>query len=167
MKFHSSLLTILTIAALAALSGCKGAQKSGDSEGGGGGSVSESDINSDMADSDSGRAMGLQTVHYDYDSSNLSGEAKATLNQNASIMKDNGSVKIQVEGHCDERGGIQYNIALAERRAKSAKSYLVEHGVPANRISVISYGKEKPLDPGHSEDAWAKNRRANFRITEK
>jgi peptidoglycan-associated lipoprotein len=166
MKFRS-LLAILTLAALVALSGCKGAQKNSGDGSDGSGSVSDSDINSDMADSDSGHAMGLQTVHYDYDSSTLSGEAKSTLNNNASILKDNGSVKIQIEGHCDERGGIQYNIALAERRAKSAKSYLVEHGVAASRISVISYGKEKPLDPGHSEEAWSKNRRANFRITEK
>lgn len=125
------------------------------------------DISSETADSDSGKAMGLETVHYAYDSSALSTEAKNTLKANAQILKANSTLKIQIEGHCDERGGIQYNIALGERRANAAKNYVVNQGVNADRITTISYGKEKPLDPGHDESAWAKNRRANFRITEK
>lgn len=149
-------------------SGCKGAQKRDDnSSANSSGSISDSDINSELADSDSGRAGGLQTIHYDYDSSTLSGEARQTLENNAAIMKENSSYKIQVEGHTDERGGIQYNIALGERRANAAKAYLVDKGIDASRITSISYGKEKPLDEGHSEDAWSKNRRANFRLTGK
>ena len=158
-----SLVTMLSLAL--AFNGCKGAQKkAGD---GSSGTISESDINADLADSDSGKGMGLETVHYDYDSSTLGSEAKATLDKNAQVLKDKGSLKVQVEGHTDERGGIQYNIALGERRAKAAKSYLVDKGVSEERISTISYGKEKPLDSGHDESAWGKNRRSNFRITEK
>jgi peptidoglycan-associated lipoprotein len=148
------------------LAGCSSSQKSS-GDGSDSGSISDADIAGDGADSDSGRAMGLQTVNFDYDSSALSAEAKTILNNNANILKANGSVRIQIEGHTDERGGIQYNIALGERRAKAARSYLIAQGVSAGRISIISYGKEKPLDYGHSEEAWYKNRRANFRITEK
>ncbi len=77
------------------------------------------------------------------------------------------TVKIQIEGHCDERGTAEYNLALGERRANSAKKYLVSLGIPADRLSTISYGKEMPLDPGHNEEAWAKNRRAHFIILSK
>lgn len=157
--------TILALTLSVAFTGCKGAQKKSDESGAG--SISEQDINQEMADSDSGRAAGMETIHYDYDSSTLSGEAKSTLDKNAAILKEKSNLKVQVEGHTDERGGIQYNIALGERRAKAAKHYLVDRGVSADRISVISYGKEKPVDAGHDESAWNKNRRANFRITEK
>jgi peptidoglycan-associated lipoprotein len=129
--------------------------------------VTEEQIDQGVADSDSGKAMGLQTVYYGYDSSALDSGAKATLTANAQILKERQNIKVQLEGHTDERGGIQYNIALGERRANSAKAFLVDQGVSADRISIISYGKEKPLDPGHDEAAWSKNRRANFRITEK
>ncbi len=125
------------------------------------------DISSDLADSDSGKAMGLETVHYGYDSSTLDSSAKKTLSANAAVMKDKTNLKVQVEGHTDERGGIQYNIALGERRANTAKAFLVDHGVSAERITTISYGKEKPVDQGHDDSAWSKNRRANFRVTEK
>ncbi|MGK5082951.1 peptidoglycan-associated lipoprotein Pal [Bdellovibrionota bacterium FG-1] len=118
-------------------------------------------------DSDSGKAMGLQTVHFGYDSSTLDAEAKTVLETNASLLKGKASVKVQVEGHCDHRGGIQYNIALGEKRANAAKSYLVDLGVSADRISTISFGKERPLDTGTSEAAYAKNRRGNFVVTAK
>ena len=125
------------------------------------------ELSGDLSDSDSGKAMGLQTVYYAYDSNALDAKSKAVLNENATILKNNNSVKIQIEGHCDERGGIQYNIALGERRATSAKAFLLDKGIPADRITIISYGKEKPMDQGHDETSWSKNRRANFRITEK
>jgi peptidoglycan-associated lipoprotein len=116
-------------------------------------------------DSDSGKAMGLQTVHFPYDSFGLNSEAKGVLKDNAGILKAHSSLKIQVEGHCDERGGIQYNIALGEKRANAVKEFLVDGGVKADRITTISFGKERPLDAGHTEAAYAKNRRANFVIT--
>jgi peptidoglycan-associated lipoprotein len=118
-------------------------------------------------DSDSGKAMGLQTVHFAYDSQALDSAAKDTLKANAEILKANMNVKIQIEGHCDQSGGIQYNIALGERRANSTKKYMVDQGVASDRITTISFGKERPADPGSSDEAHAKNRRANFVITSK
>ncbi len=129
--------------------------------------VNAADLAADLSDSDAGKAMGLETVHYAYDSSLLDESSKATLNSNAQILKEKTSLKIQIEGHCDERGGIQYNIALGERRANAAKAFITDKGISSDRITIISYGKEKPIDPGHTEESFSKNRRANFRITEK
>jgi peptidoglycan-associated lipoprotein len=89
------------------------------------------------------------------------------LKQNAALLAKYPRVKIQIEGHCDERGTSQYNLALGERRATSTKQYLITLGISADRISTISYGEEKPLDPGHNEEAWAKNRRAHSVILSK
>ena len=91
----------------------------------------------------------------------------AILKENAELLKKYPKVKIQIEGHCDERGTNEYNLALGERRANSTKNYLVSLGISPDRISTISYGEEKPLDPGHNEEAWAKNRRAHTIITAK
>jgi peptidoglycan-associated lipoprotein len=77
-------------------------------------------------------------------------------------MEKNSSTNVVVEGHCDERGSVEYNLALGERRAKAAKEFLVSYGIPANRLTTISYGKERPFDPGHDENSWAQNRRAHF-----
>ena len=118
-----------------------------------------------LGDSDSDKAMGLQTIHFAFDSFVLDSEAKNLLKANAQILKDKSSVKIQVEGHCDQRGGIQYNIALGEKRAVVAKKYLEDQGIAGDRISTISYGKERLLENAMTESAFAKNRRANFVIT--
>jgi peptidoglycan-associated lipoprotein len=118
-------------------------------------------------DSDSNKAGGLKTVYFGYDSSNLDSSAKETLKSNADFMNSNGSVDIQVEGHCDERGGRQYNLALGERRAKAVRDHLVAMGVAAKRVSVVSYGNERPASEGHDESAWSKNRRGNFVVTAK
>ena len=118
-------------------------------------------------DSDSSRAGGLMTVYFAYDSSVLSDSAKSALEGNANFMKANPSVEVQIEGHCDERGGIQYNIALGEKRAKTVKQYLEAMGVASKRMTWVSYGKERPLEFGHSENIWSKNRRANFVVTTK
>jgi peptidoglycan-associated lipoprotein len=91
----------------------------------------------------------------------------AILRENAALLKKYPNVKVQIEGHCDERGTIEYNLALGERRATSTKNYLVSLGISSDRISTITFGKEKPLDPGHHEEAWAKNRRAHTVITAK
>jgi peptidoglycan-associated lipoprotein len=107
----------------------------------------------------------LEKVYYDFDSYLLSPSARETLNKDADyLLKSIPAVKVQIEGHCDERGSDEYNLALGEKRAKSALTYLVTLGVPSARLSFISYGKEKPADPGHDEAAWAKNRRAEFVI---
>jgi peptidoglycan-associated lipoprotein len=124
-------------------------------------------MSNDMGSSDTGNAMGLQTIHFPYDSSLVDSNDKVTLTQNADILKSNPTVHIQVEGYCDNRGGIQYNIALGEKRAQAVKHFLQDHGVKGNRVTVISFGKEKPVDPANTEEAYAKNRRANFVITSK
>lgn len=116
-------------------------------------------------DSDSGKALGLQTVNFPYDSFVLDKESISRIKQNAGILKDKKTLKIQVEGHCDQRGGIQYNLALGEKRANSVRKYLIDHGIAKDRITTISFGKERPADPGTSEESYAKNRRANFVIT--
>jgi peptidoglycan-associated lipoprotein len=110
-------------------------------------------------------AAAFETVYFDFDKSDLRQDARNTLTKNADIMlKSKSASKIKIEGHCDERGSAEYNLALGERRATSALQYLVTLGVPADRLSIISYGKEKPAVEGHDEEAWAKNRRAEFVI---
>ncbi|MFZ9595419.1 MAG: OmpA family protein [Bdellovibrionia bacterium] len=130
-------------------------------------SIANADENSGMGDSDSGNAMGLQTVHFAYDDSALDDQAKSILDANAEILKNNPSVRVQIEGHCDQRGGVQYNIALGEKRAKVSLKYLKGLGISDDRLSIISLGKEKPVDPSTSEEAYARNRRDNFVITSK
>lgn len=109
----------------------------------------------------------LKDVHFDFDKYDIRPEEGQVLKENAALLMKSSAVKIQIEGHCDERGTAEYNLALGERRANSTKNYLVSLGVPPGRLSTISYGKEVPLDPGHNEEAWAKNRRAHFVILSK
>ena len=104
----------------------------------------------------------LQTIYFDFDSYNLSASARASLVKNAESLKKDAVDKVRIEGNCDERGSDEYNLALGERRAKTAMQYLVTMGIPADRLTFISYGKEKPADPGHDDAAWAKNRRDDF-----
>jgi len=101
----------------------------------------------------------LAPVYYSFDSSELDANAQSTLNKNADWLKSNPEVAIVLEGHCDERGTNEYNLALGERRAQSAQKYLTTLGVASERLSTISYGEEWPADPGHNEAAWSKNRR--------
>ena len=104
----------------------------------------------------------LTRVYFDFDSYVLSAKARKTLAQNAEVMKALPGLKVRIEGHCDERGSYEYNLALGERRAQAAMNYMATLGVPASRMSTISYGEEKPLMPGHDEAAWSKNRRDHF-----
>lgn len=106
----------------------------------------------------------LNDVFFDYDKATLSDESKRILADNATQLKEATEVTITIEGHCDERGTVAYNLALGERRANAAKDYLVSLGVTAGQVKTISYGKERPFDAGHTEAAWAKNRRAHFLI---
>jgi len=107
----------------------------------------------------------LETVYFDFDKSDLRQESRDVLSKNAEfLLKVKPDAKIKIEGNCDDRGSAEYNLALGERRAKSALQYLLTLGVKADRMSVISYGKEKPAVQGDTEEAWAKNRRADFVI---
>lgn len=103
-------------------------------------------------------------IHFDFDKANLQSGDAAILDQKVGILQVNPNLRIRVAGHCDERGSDEYNLALGNRRALAAKQYLVSHGIDAGRIETASYGKERPLDPGHNEEAWSKNRRDAFEI---
>lgn len=105
-------------------------------------------------------------VFFAYNRSDLAEASVAVLDRKLGVLQRAPRLAIQVAGHCDERGSDEYNLALGERRAASVKRYFVEHGIAAGRVSVMSYGEERPLDPGHTEEAWAKNRRAEFTVTE-
>ena len=109
----------------------------------------------------------LKDIHFDFDKYDIRPEDAEVLKANAALLMQYPKVKIQAEGHCDERGTNEYNLALGERRANSAKKYLISLGVSSDRISVISYGEEKPVDAGHNEEAWSKNRRGHFVILSK
>lgn len=124
--------------------------------------VVEKPIETDAQGSDSGKIAGLSTVFFEYDQARLTNDARKKLADNAEWIKTHPNFTIQVEGHTDARGSIEYNLALGERRAKSVKAYLQSLGIDGKRVTIISYGKEKPIDPGDGESAWAKNRRANF-----
>ncbi|MGA2330473.1 MAG: peptidoglycan-associated lipoprotein Pal [Syntrophales bacterium] len=112
-------------------------------------------------------AMTFKNVLFDFDKFNLKPEGRDTLKQLAEWLTNNKNNIVLIEGNCDERGTTEYNLALGERRAKEAMKYLVELGIDGKRIKTISYGKERPLDPGHTEEAWAKNRRDHFVVTSK
>ena len=106
---------------------------------------------------------GLERIHFDFDQFTLSADSRRILGDNAKYLKANSGSKVVIEGHCDERGSDEYNLALGESRALAAKNYLVSLGISAKRLSVISYGEEKPLSKGAGEAAWSQNRRAEFK----
>ena len=103
-------------------------------------------------------------IHFDYDKAIIRGGDAAVLDQKVAILQANPGLRIRISGHCDERGSDEYNLALGNRRATAAKQYLVSHGIDGGRVETVSYGEERPMDPGHNEDAWSKNRRDEFEI---
>jgi peptidoglycan-associated lipoprotein len=109
----------------------------------------------------------FQPVFYAFDSAEVDANAQKVLNANADILRKYPTWVLTIEGHSDERGTGEYNLALGERRAAAARTYLVSLGIPADRLKTVSYGKEFPFDPGHDESAWATNRRAHFVVTSK
>lgn len=150
--------------------GCKGRDKTTSDAGAGAEStpvtqdnkIDSTPMNFDAQGSDSNKIEGLSTVFFDYDKSTLSPESRETLKKNADWMKKNTKVNVQIEGHTDSRGSIEYNLALGERRANAVKAYLQTLGISASRLKIISYGKERPLVQAETEEAWSRNRRANF-----
>lgn len=138
-----------------------------------GGTVSQSDLDDQAAAEAALKAAKAEAakkrfqdkdIHFEYDSSELSSMAKFLIKDKADWLKENSGVTITIEGHCDERGTTDYNLALGERRAAAVKDYLINLGIGASRINTISYGEEKPVDMGKSEAAYRKNRRAHFSI---
>ena len=108
---------------------------------------------------------GLKDAFFAYDDYSLSPDARSALAGDAAYLKEMGGLRVTIEGHCDERGTVEYNLALGQRRADAARKYLADLGIDAGRLSTISYGKERPFAPGHDESAWSRNRRAHFRVT--
>ena len=162
------------LAIMAFLAACETAPKdAGDTAGSGASSASGSTSSSSesaSSGSSSADAGGMtkaeelvsigDRVLFDFDSSALSADAKSTLGAQAAFLKQNPAVRITIEGHCDERGTREYNLALGDRRAAAARDYLVAQGIDTARIKTISYGKERPSVIGSNETAWAQNRRA-------
>ncbi len=160
---------LVLIAAIGLLAACETAPKDAANAAGASGSSSSTSSSTEASSSSSSSAAATPAeelasigdrVFFDYDSSALSAEAKATLSAQAAFLASNPSVTITVEGHCDERGTREYNLALGERRATAARDYLVAQGVNAARIKTISYGKERPSFIGSNPYAYSKNRRA-------
>jgi peptidoglycan-associated lipoprotein len=116
---------------------------------------------------DLNRDSPLRPLYFELDSSDVSSDGQQILQANAAVLKKYPTMQITIEGHCDERGTAEYNLALGERRALAAKNYLVSLGIAADKVKTVSYGKEFPFDPGHDDSAWSKNRRAHFVITAK
>ena len=104
----------------------------------------------------------LESIYFDFDEGSIREDQKDIMLKNSEWLKANPKVKVRLEGHCDERGTAEYNLALGQKRSEAAKTFLEGLGIARQRISAISYGKERPLDPGHDEAAWAKNRRVDF-----
>jgi peptidoglycan-associated lipoprotein len=147
---------------------CSSKKKTGDSETAAAADTQAPQIDStpmdftDKGGSDSGKINGLQSINFEYDRASLSADAKQKIQGNAEWLKSKSGVSMQIEGHCDTRGSIEYNLSLGERRAQAVKNYMTSLGVSAQRLTIISYGKEKPLSMGDSESDHMKNRRANF-----
>lgn len=168
-------LVLLITATLGSMTACSSQKKKTGSEGTGTDGIStDSSTNPGGAssfeingDSDSKKAGGLVTVYFDYNSAALTNDTTEALQTNLAFLKANPTVKVQVEGHCDERGSVQFNLALGERRAKTVREYLLANGIEGGRITTISLGKERPVAFGHEEGAWSQNRRGNFVITAK
>ena len=116
----------------------------------------------DVKETASATVADLIRIHFDFDSYVLTGEARATLKQNAMVLKSASALKVKIEGHTDERGSDDYNLALGERRAQATMDYMRSLGVSASQLATISMGEMAPLDPSSNEAAWAKNRRAEF-----
>lgn len=165
-----TILIIPVLISCLVLSGCSmfgGGKKAG--EGGDGQGLSEADLNAQREGRFAGGSIPLaegegafRDIMFDYDSSAITDSARQDIEYNAQVLQANPGVRVQVEGHCDERGTAEYNLALGNQRARAVNDVLLSYGIPASRLSIISYGEEVPLDPGHSEDAWARNRRAHF-----
>ncbi|MDR1546907.1 MAG: peptidoglycan-associated lipoprotein Pal [Deltaproteobacteria bacterium] len=141
------LLLALAIALSLTVVGCA-KKPSGES----GGSASDAELQAFLGDH----------VYFDYDRYAIRSDQVPVLQSKVAYLNANSSATAEIQGHCDERGSEAYNLALGDRRAKAAYNYVVDAGISSSRLSTISYGEERPLDPGHDESAWSKNRRAQF-----
>jgi peptidoglycan-associated lipoprotein len=171
--FRTTALSALTIALTALTVSCAKPKKpdtdAGNQMGGTAGesapstpAIENKDNSTDPLGSDSGNIAGLSTIFFEYDQARLTNDARSKLAANADWIKGHPAFTIQIEGHTDSRGSVEYNLTLGERRAKAVKTYLEGLGIDGKRMNIISYGEEKPIVQGDGETAWSKNRRANF-----
>jgi peptidoglycan-associated lipoprotein len=128
-------------------------------------SVENEGVGQDVLSDANGEGGPLEDIHFSYDEATLTDEARATLDRHVAWLQAHADVHVRVEGHCDQRGTVEYNLALGERRARVAREYLVSKGIPTDRLTSVSYGKERPLDTGTDEGAYARNRRAHFAVS--
>jgi peptidoglycan-associated lipoprotein len=174
LRFISRLALLGTLTGVLALSstGCKKKKKLTDTETPDRPKVE--DVRTDTPTDTSGRSgaaedearrqLLAQVVYFDYDRSDIRGDQRVRVKDNADILKTWKNWSVTVEGHCDERGTNEYNLALGERRATAAKNALVAEGIASGRLSTVSFGEERASDPGHTEAAWSRNRRAEFKV---
>jgi len=162
MKLRKSIILLCLVVFVLAFAGCSQKQVTkGDGTSSAQSASAEQTMSKEAAEQSS---SGLSDIHFDFNKSNLRPDDKQILSDHAKYLKENKKVKIVIEGNCDERGSAKYNLALGDRRAQEAKKYLVNSGVDSKRIKTISYGKGRPIDSEHNEEAWAKNRRDHFVI---
>lgn len=166
MNFRIILAALVTGALAFSLASCGSKKKAEEGDqttvGATDDSISSSPMQFDPQGSDSGNIAGLSSITFAYDQASLTATARKKLADNANWIRENQNVTVQIEGHCDSRGSVEYNLALGERRAKSVKTYLTSLGIDPKRLTIISYGKEKPLAYGDTESDHETNRRANF-----
>lgn len=169
-QFRYSILSLVLMGAVVFLASCskkdviEGDAAINPSGGEGSGAAVEGapPVTSGNAGEASAPSTELATIYFAYDSYSLTSEARNSLKSNADWLKNNPNGKVQIEGHCDERGTNEYNMALGDRRANAVRGYLTKMGIEKSRIDTISYGEERPADVGHDESAWSRNRRAVF-----
>ena len=168
MRWTTKRTVLIALCVMVALSGACSTHKKGAGEEGAGGTGEEGLANGSLARAQKGLGPEedgvLKDIHFGYDSADIEASERDRLAQNVSWLRDNPRAKVELEGHCDSRGTIEYNLGLGSRRAKAVKDALVSQGIAADRISTISYGKELPLCQEESDACWARNRRVHFVI---
>ena len=164
VRMISRLVGVLALsAATSAWMGCSSTPENENAGGKTGSEFNEGNTpRGDTSDQMGGKLAGFETVYFEYDKADIREDARASLRKNADKLNAGNLGVVTVEGHCDERGSTEYNLALGKRRADAAYKYLVDLGVESSRMTTISYGEEKPAVEGHNELAWAKNRRDEF-----
>jgi len=153
------------------VSACR-SKKGPEDEGAAGGEFGEQTLGGDMGGIagrsgeglEAARRMGLRTVYFDYNDSSLRQDGQTALRNNYDVLRRRSDVRVEIQGNCDERGSSEYNFALGERRAKAARDYLLQLGLPSSQLTTVSFGEENPASPGSGESAWAQNRRADFAV---
>ena len=152
---------VLALGVLIGLLGCSSTPEDADATGADTGSEFR-DLPPDDSSGMQSRLLDLQTIYFDFNSSDIRADARPVLSANADAINQKTSGVVTIEGHCDERGSTEYNLALGERRANAVRNYLVDLGVPSSRLRTVSFGEDRPAVQGHDESAWRYNRRSDF-----